>query len=485
MLAKTRLAKLGIIVLLVAALAVVLAPSVSAQGGQTYTVQPGDNLYRISVRFGTTIQALVAANNIANPNLIFVGQVLVIPEGATTPPDTPPTNPTPPPSNPPPSSEIVTYTVVSGDTLFKIAQRFNTTIQAIVAENNIANPNLIFVGQVLRIPSGGGTTPPPTTPAPGNPPPPVPPGTSGAFELGGHVAGYGRVGEMRSAGMIWAKKQIRWNRGEGTGAAAGAINEAHNNGFKILLGIVGVPSQMGDFNQYVQEYAAFVGEVAALGPDAIEVWNEPNIDREWPAGQISGGNYTQLLASAYTAIKSRNSNVMVISGAPAPTGFFGGTCQAGGCDDNVFLAQMRSAGASNYMDCVGAHYNEGIISPDFRSGDPRGGHYTRYFWGMLDLYSNTFGGARKVCWTELGYLSPEGYGPLPGHFSWASDTSVAEHAEWLGRAAALSRSSGRVRLMIVWNVDFTAYGDDPVGGYAIVRPDGSCPACGSLSAAVR
>jgi LysM repeat protein len=491
MLTRKRLARLGIVVLLIVAFGVVLAPSVSAQDGQTYTVQPGDNLYRISVQFGTTIQALVAANNIANPNLIFVGQVLQIPDGATSPPSEPTPSPSEPtPSDPPPSSEATTYTVVSGDTLFKIAQRFGTTIQAIVAANNISNPNLIFVGQVFNIPAGGGTTPPPSNPAPSdpspnNPAPPVPPGTSGAFELGGHVAGYGRVNEMRSAGMNWAKKQIRWNRGEGTGAAAAAINEAHGNGFKILLGVVGNKDQMGDYGQYVQEYAAFLGDVAALGPDAIEVWNEPNIEREWPAGSISGSNYTQLLAAAYTAIKSRNSNVMVVSGAPAPTGFFGGTCQAGGCDDNVFLAQMRDAGAANYMDCVGAHYNEGIISPDFRSGDPRGGHYTRYFWGMLDLYSNTFGGARKVCWTELGYLSPEGYGPLPGHFSWASDTSVAEHAEWLGRAAALSRGSGRVRLMIVWNVDFTQYGDDPMGGYAIVRPDGGCPACGQLAAAVQ
>jgi hypothetical protein len=147
---------------------------------------------------------------------------------------------------------------------------------------------------------------------------------------------------------------------------------------------------------------------------------------------------------------------------------------------------MVSAGASQYIDCVGAHYNEGIISPDFRSGDPRGGHYTRYFYGMLDLYYNAFGGQRKVCWTELGYLSPEGYGQLPGNFSWAQSTTTSQHAEWLGRATALSRSSGRVRLMIVWNVDFTGiFGADPQGGYSIVRPDGTCPACGTLGQAMQ
>lgn len=317
-----------------------------------------------------------------------------------------------------------------------------------------------------------------------NPPPPVNPGTSGTFELGGHVMGYGRANEMRSAGMTWAKVQIRWNLGESTDAAANAINAARANGFRILLGIVGYTNQMSDFNSYTDAFATYLGQVATLGPDAIEVWNEPNLAREWPAGTISGANYTQMLIKAYNAIKSANPNVMVISAALAPTGFFGG-CATNGCDDNLFLRQMVNAGATNYLDCVGAHYNEGIIGPDQRSGDPRGEHYSRYFFGTLDLYYNTFGGARRVCWTELGYLSGEGYPPLPPNFAWAGNTSVAQHAEWLGRAVTLSRSSGRVRLMIIWNVDFTVYNDDPQAGYAIVRPDGSCPACATLGAAMR
>jgi hypothetical protein len=137
------------------------------------------------------------------------------------------------------------------------------------------------------------------------------------------------------------------------------------------------------------------------------------------------------------------------------------------------------------MDCVGAHYNEGIISPDQNSGDPRGGHYSRYFTAMLNLYFNTFGGSRQVCWTELGFLSPEGYSPLPGAFAWAQNTTLAQHAEWLGLAARRSRESGRVRLMIVWNVDFTVYDADPQAGYAIRRADGSCPACGTLATAMQ
>ncbi|NOG49306.1 MAG: hypothetical protein HND48_07550 [Chloroflexi bacterium] len=149
-----------------------------------------------------------------------------------------------------------------------------------------------------------------------------------------------------------------------------------------------------------------------------------------------------MLAAAYNAIKSANGNTVVISGAPSPTGFWGGQCQAAGCDDNIFISQMRNAGAANYMDCVGIHYNEGILPPTARSGDPRGnsGHYTRYYGTMVDLYAGTFP-SKPLCFTELGYLSPEGFGPLPGGFAWAADTSAQEQAQWLGDAV---RPHGRV-----------------------------------------
>lgn len=299
------------------------------------------------------------------------------------------------------------------------------------------------------------------------------------FELGGHATGLSErtINAMRQSGMSWVKYQFRYSQGQDPNSASGLIADAHSKGFRILLGIVGLPEQVNNGN-YFNDYANFVGGVAALGADGIEVWNEPNIDREWPNGSIDPVRYTQLLAAAYNAIKSRNPGTLVISGAPSPTGFFGG-CHGGGCDDAPFINGMAAAGAANYMDCVGAHYNEGIISPTQTSGDPRGGHYTRYYQGMVNTYLSAFG-SKPLCFTELGYLSPEGLGSLPGHFGWAGGTSVAQQAQWLDEAANLARSSGRVRLIIIWNVDFTNFGSDPMAGYAIIRPDGSCPACAAL-----
>ncbi|MBN2303189.1 MAG: LysM peptidoglycan-binding domain-containing protein [Anaerolineae bacterium] len=476
-----------------------LAPSVVqhdapvlAQGPTTHTVQPGENLYRIALRYGTTWPVLAAANNITNPNMIYVGQVLTIPGSGTV---------VVPPTSVPPQTGG-TYTVVAGDTLSRIAARFGTTVAALVQANNIVNPNLIYVGQVLTIPGGGVVvqptavppgqpTPVPTAVPPGQPtavptsPPPPPP--SGSFELGGHVESFGYPDLMRQAGMTWVKRQIRYNLGDSPDIAASAISQAHNQGFRVLLGVVGDSGQLGAGGTgYMDQFAGFLGGVAALGPDAIEVWNEMNLDREWPRGQINPNMYTQMLSKAYSAIKGANASVMVISGAPSPTGAEGAFGTDRVWNDDRYVRGMAAAGAASYMDCLGVHYNEGIVSPDQTSGDPRGDNYfTRYFWGMVNTYWNAFGGARPLCFTELGYLTPEGYGPLPGGFAWAQNTTLAQQAQWLGRAAQLARGSNKVRLMIVWNVDFTAYGTDPMAGYAIVRQGGNCPACATLGAAMR
>jgi hypothetical protein len=308
---------------------------------------------------------------------------------------------------------------------------------------------------------------------------------AGSFEYGGHVTGTatGAAERMRGAGMTWMKVQIRYSAGMDPSVAAGAINDAHSRGFKVLLGIPGHPNELaGGGAGYIQQYANFLGGVAALGPDAIEVWNEQNLDREWPTGQINAAAYTDLLRQAYQAIKSRNGGVMVISGAPAPTGAEG-AFPGQVVNDDRYLREMVAAGALQYLDCVGAHYNEGIVGPSQRSGDPRDGYYTRYFWGMVDTYWNITGGQKPICFTELGYLTPEGYPPLPGFFAWAQNVTLSQQAAWLAEAAALASQSGKVRLMIIWNIDFSVYGADPQAGYAIIRADGNCPACNSLAAA--
>jgi spore germination protein YaaH len=308
----------------------------------------------------------------------------------------------------------------------------------------------------------------------------------GNFEYGGHVtstASERAAQAMRRAGMTWMKVQVRYSPGMTGGSVSGIIGDAKARGFKVLIAVVGNPGELGSGGSgYMDQFASFLGGVAAQGPDAIEVWNEPNIDREWPRGQISGAMYADLLRRSYQAIKGANGSVMVISGAPAPTGAeaaFPGQVM----NDDNWIREMVNAGGLQYMDCLGAHYNEGIVGPSQRSGDPRDGYYTRYFFGMLDTYWGLIGGQKPICFTELGYLTSAGYGPLPGFFSWAQNVTLQQHAAWLAEAAALASQSGRVRLLIVWNVDFTVYSSDPQAGYAMIRADGSCPACDAMAGA--
>lgn len=121
------------------------SPVRAAEACQAYhTVQAGENLFRISLRYGTTIGALQSLNNVSNPSLIYAGQRLCV---SGTPGGT-----TPPPSNP----AQTTYTVQRGDTLYSIARRFGVTTTLLAQVNNIANPSRIYVGQVLTIPGGQG-----------------------------------------------------------------------------------------------------------------------------------------------------------------------------------------------------------------------------------------------------------------------------------------------------------------------------------------
>jgi len=126
-------------------------PAMPDLDARTYIVQRGDTLSAIAARYGLSIWALIEANGLRNWNLIYVGQKLTIPAG-TWGEDVPTSSPQPVATGPPsPHSVPATYTVHRGDTLARIAARFGTTVYALAQLNGIANPSMIYVGQVLRL----------------------------------------------------------------------------------------------------------------------------------------------------------------------------------------------------------------------------------------------------------------------------------------------------------------------------------------------
>ncbi|MBS3784795.1 MAG: LysM peptidoglycan-binding domain-containing protein [Anaerolineae bacterium] len=143
-----RILTLGLILAL---MLTAVAPAL-AESSIVHVVRPGDNLFRIGLRYGVTVDALVAANGLRNANYIWVGQKLIVPSGNYPDPDAP-------------SSRV--HTVRRGENLYRIALRYGISYQALASANDIVNPNHIYVGQHLRIPRGGSSpSPQPPSPSP-------------------------------------------------------------------------------------------------------------------------------------------------------------------------------------------------------------------------------------------------------------------------------------------------------------------------------
>ena len=113
------------------------APSAgnSQENQTTVTVKSGDTLTKLAKQYGTTISSIVSLNDIPNPDLIYVGQKLNIYTIKQ------------------PVSKTATYTIKKGDTLWKIAQQYHTTVKQLAALNKINNPDLIYAGRTIKIPS--------------------------------------------------------------------------------------------------------------------------------------------------------------------------------------------------------------------------------------------------------------------------------------------------------------------------------------------
>lgn len=113
-----------------------------------YTVKRGDTLYSIANQFNTTVQTIKNLNNLTSNNL-QIGQVLLVTEKVYP--------------------DVSTYIVEKGDTLYSIATKFSTTVQAIKTLNNITT-NTLLPGQQIYIPTSSETPTEPTTPEEPTPP---------------------------------------------------------------------------------------------------------------------------------------------------------------------------------------------------------------------------------------------------------------------------------------------------------------------------
>ncbi len=516
---------IGLLAIMVSVL--ILAPRLaSAQdGGQQPTqhvVQRGESLYGIARQYGVTVLAIAQANNISNPNLIYVGQVLKIPVGTTptvtptTPVPTTPAATTPAPTTPPPTTGQTVHVVQTGENLYRIALRYGTTVQAISQVNGITNPNLVYVGMQLKIPAPGAvlpaattpaavvTTPAPvaTTPAPATtseasggeatavattPAPPTGAQASAVpFSYGVQVQLFGQdsaavVENLTRLGVSWVKQEISWATFEPTKGNINfddidtAIDALDGAGFNIMLTVYdapdwargateenGPPTDNQDFANFVTQLATrYAGRV-----DAYEIWKEPNLRREWNGKAygkpISAAGYVDLLRVGYTAVKAADSAAVVVSGGLAPTGLDNAD---NALNDRNFLRQMYQAGVNTVADAIGIHpFGFGNppdstcceTNPQITGWDD---HPSFFFQNTLQEYRaimGEFNDSGRFLWvTEFGWGSSEN---LPGdvnpNFGFVEFTSLDEQSQYTIRAFETGNELGFIGPMFLWNLNF-------------------------------
>jgi len=290
-------------------------------------------------------------------------------------------------------------------------------------------------------------------------------------------------------GLKWYKQQVRWElvqpeRDTWDWAMLDmAMHSARTFGVNVMMSIVTAPAWAREAGVNVEQhgppannadYVNFVSEILKRYPEqvqAIEVWNEQNLDREWTSSAgLSAANYVTLLKDTYTAIKAIDPGVIVISGALAPTG---GWTEPDGrisaIDDFDYLRQMIQAGLLNYTDCVGAHHNGYNIGPsvawDAVTNDPTASfrgpfenpHHSWSFRSTLQTYANiiaTAGGDQKLCVTEFGWASTEDLGGYPAGFEFANDNTLQEQADWIIEGIELMKEWDIVWLAFIWNFNY-------------------------------
>jgi hypothetical protein len=348
--------------------------------------------------------------------------------------------------------------------------------------------------------------------------------TTGSREPDGEGQGFGygiaadalnlpdhTMGQVESLGLGWVKQQIRWDdfepvEGQMDWSGYDAVVEAANrHGLKVMLSVVGAPLWTREYRDDNTEagppddlslYADFLGGLIDRYQGkvhAIEVWNEQNLDREWDTAQgVNPGRYVEMLRLAYQVIKSRDPDIIVISGALSPVGGTGTDpahpSRIIWMDDTQYFQEMVAQGFLSYCDCVGVHHNGYNIPPNVAWNDDyqdptavfRGfwdnPHPSWSFRSTLHQYRDAISGMKPLCVTEFGWASSEGLGGYPQGFGFAQDNTLEEQAEYDVQAFRLMREWGFVRLAFLWNLNYANTGprtpDDPNAPYSLVDYNG-------------
>lgn len=311
---------------------------------------------------------------------------------------------------------------------------------------------------------------------------------------------------IRDAGFGWVKQGFAWREIEGSakgqfdwGVTDRIVNQAESIGLRLIARLDSEPTWasgqvypnasnviMTPPNNY-QDFADFCAALASRYKGRIaayQIWNEPNLAREWGGKAPDPGGYTRLLKAGYQAIKRVDPNAIIISAGLAPTTRFDQVAMP----DTEYLKRMYTAGAQPYFDALGAHgagykappeKDPGEVANDpnyYNVGDPNCPgpacriYCFRHVEDLHQIMINNGDSGKRVVVLEFGWtMDPRPNSP----YAWHAVTE-AQQAEYFVRAYQYAKQHwqpwiGVMSLIYMPNVEWTE--DDEQFWWSIAAPN--------------
>jgi hypothetical protein len=296
----------------------------------------------------------------------------------------------------------------------------------------------------------------------------------------------GTADRVKQLGFGWVKQQVRWEYAEPSPGAIqwqemdGIVDTMNGNGINVMFSVVTAPPwtrpNLGgtggppeDFGQFANFLGAIAGRYCGR-LQAIEVWNEQNLRREWEGFPLEPASYMNLLKPAYNAIKGACPQMLVISGATTPAGY-----SDTAFDDIDYLRGMYQNGLRDYSDGIGIHPSGFANPPGVRFEEWASGNYDApshvnhrsfYFLSTLEQSRQVMvengDGAKKLWPTEFGWGATPS--PFPG-YEYQARIGEGTQAEWIVQSFNIMRDSGYVAVPMLWNLNYPR--DTEMGSFAV------------------
>lgn len=309
------------------------------------------------------------------------------------------------------------------------------------------------------------------------------------------------LAQLKTLDVGWVKVQVSWKIYQPGpdrlddyrfGELDRLVEAASESDIDVLLSVAkapewsrptteldGPPADYGRFESFMHLLASrYKGSVAAY-----ELWNEPNLQREWNGFPLSAIDLVVLVRAGASGVKAADPEAMVISGAPAATGINDGIVAI---DDRIYLQQMIDAGVTGVVDAIGVHPYGWANPPESSVAAPdpvvpsHNDHPSFFFRDTLSDYRSFLdksGNPDLPLWvTEFGWGSFEGLGGSPpDEVAFMNAVNEKQQADYTLRAIELASQWPGIGPLIIWNLNFAPrFGNAfAESGFSLISVDGS------------